>query len=170
MNRKFLDTILDDSKIVLDPLHETVRANTKNILLKDYGSNIIKDDSKLKSAIEGIKDTVESVLKAHNKSKSAIKRFMTVVETKMEDVRKNEEELMKVIDQFKENNSNYDLNITVFDFLNKEDTPDEILDAHEKHLEELSNVIRILLNPAADGQPVGDEFFAGLNPIIQEVE
>lgn len=170
MERKFLDTILDDSKMVLDPLHETLRENTKVILLKNYGTNINKNADSLKPAIEGIKTTVETFLKMHKKSKSEIKRFMTIVEQKMEEVRKNEDELMGVVDKFKEDNPDYDTNISVFDFLNREDTPDEILDAHEKHLVGLNNVIRILLNPAADGEPVGDEFFASLNPIIQEVE
>ena len=41
MSREFLDTILDDSKMVLDPLHLSVRENMKRITLKEYGNNVI---------------------------------------------------------------------------------------------------------------------------------
>lgn len=170
MERKFLDTILDENKMVLDPLHETVRENMKQIKLRDYGKDVDINDSAIQEAIGGIKSIVINLLQQQKKSKKEIDNFVSIIDKQMSVVSENEKKMLNTIREFKQSNPDYNTDISVLDFLNDKETPEEILDAHEEHLACLNNVIRILLNPEANGEPVGDEFFASLNPIIQEVE
>lgn len=170
MSREFLDTILDDSKMVLDPLHLSVRENMKRITLKEYGNNVNENDNAINEAIDGIKGTVVNLLKHQKKSKEEIDNFVSTIESHMSSVSTNEKKMIDIVREFKKNNPDYDMDISVFDFLNKKDTPEEILNIHEEHLACLNRVIKILINPEANGEPVSDEFLSSLNPIIQEVE
>lgn len=170
MERKFLDTILDENKMVLDPLHENVRENMKQIKLMDYGKDVDINDSTIQEAIGSIKSIVINLLQQQKKSQSEIDNFISVIDKQMSVVSENEKKMLNIIREFKQSNPDYNMDISVLDFLNDKETPEEILNVHEEHLACLNNVIRILLNPAANGEPVGDEFFASLDPIIQEVE